>query len=188
MTQERAGAADAADCAVARRALLSDAPKAAGVFAVVCRDKRGREKWRDSAKNLVVNAGLNYLLDAGLSAATPITSWFLGLTDGTPTVAAGDTMSSHPGWAEVTAYDEAARQAWTEAGPSAQSITNTASPAVFTVSTNGTTIGGLFLTSVNTKGGTTGTLYSAAAFSAGDKSLDDGDTLTVTYTTSLSAS
>lgn len=183
-----AGASDHAASAAIRKALLADGLRVAGMFEIVCRDKHGREKWRDTAKNLVVNAGLNYLLDAGLSGGTPITSWFLGLTDGTPTVNAADTMGSHAGWVEVEDYDEAARQAWSEAGPSSQSITNSASPAVFTVSANGTTIGGLFLTSVNTKGGTTGTLYSAAAFSAGDKSLDDNDTLTVTYTTSLTAS
>jgi hypothetical protein len=59
---------------------------------------------------------------------------------------------------------------------------------VFTISANGTGIGGLFLTSSNSKGGTTGTLYAAAAFSAGNKTLDDNDVLSVTYTTSLTAS
>jgi hypothetical protein len=82
----------------------------------------------------------------------------------------------------VTAYDEAARQTWTDGGVSSQSVSNSASPATFTISTDGTTVGGLFLTSVSTKGGTTGTLYAAGAFSAGDKSLDDNDTLDVTAT------
>lgn len=186
--REQAGVSDLALSASVRKALLADGIKAAGYYEVVCRDRFGNEKWRDTAKNLVVNAGLNYLLDTGLSGAAQITSWFLGLTDGTPTAAAGDTASSHAGWTEVTAYDEAARQAWTEAGAASQSITNSASPAVFTIDTNATVIGGLFLTSLNTKGGTTGTLYSVAAFSAGDKTLDDNDTLTVTYTTSLTAS
>lgn len=171
-----------------RRAMFGEDAKAAGYFEIVCRDKHGNEKWRDTAKNLIVNAGLNYLLDAGLSGGTPVTSWFLGLTAGSPTIAAGNTMGSHAGWTEVTAYDEANRQAWSEAGPSSQSISNSGSPAVFTISANGTTIGGLFLTSSNTKGGTTGTLFSAAAFSAGNKLLDDNDTLTVTYTASLTAS
>jgi len=51
-----------------------------------------------------------------------------------------------------------------------------------------TTVGGAFLTSDNTKGGTTGTLFSAADFqSPGDRSVVNGDTLNVTYTFSLSA-
>jgi hypothetical protein len=66
-------------------------------------------------------------------------------------------------------------------------ITNSASPAAFTI--NGTTtVGGAFLISNSTKGGTTGTLFSAADFaSPGDRSVANGDTLNVTYTFSLDA-
>lgn len=145
------------------------------------------ELWRDVIENIVVNAGLNYLLDAGLSGGTPITSWFLGLTDGTPTVAAGDTMSSHAGWVEVTAYDESTREAWADGGVSSQSVSNSGSVATFTIGTDSTTVGGAFLTSGSAKSGTTGTLYAAGAFTAGDKSLDDGDTLDVTGTFTAAA-
>jgi hypothetical protein len=99
-------------------------------------------------------------------------------------------MSSHAGWTEVTAYSESTRPiatfaAATNANPSV--VTNTASKATFTM--NGTTtVGGAFLTSNNTKGGTTGTLFSAADFqSPGDRSVVSGDILSVTYTFSLSA-
>lgn len=138
------------------------------------------EIWRDVIENIVVNAGLDHLLDVTLSGGTQDTTWFVGLTDGTPTVAAGDTLASHAGWTEVTAYDETNRVAWTDGGVSSQSVSNSGSPAVFTISTNSTTVGGAFLAGVNT--GTSGTLYAAGAFTAGDKSLDDGDTLTVTAT------
>lgn len=141
----------------------------------------------DQIENIVVNVGLDHALDVTLSAATQITSWLLGLTDGTPTVAAGDTMASHAGWVEVTAYDEGTRPAWTDGGVSGQSVSNSASQARFTISTNGTTVGGAFLTSNNVKGGTTGTLYAAGAFSAGDKTLDDNDTLDVTATFTAAA-
>lgn len=154
---------------------------------IVCRDKHGNVKWRDHIDNIVVNAGLDYLLDAGLSGGTPVTSWYIGLLSDSPTVAAADTMSSHSGWTEVTAYDEANRQAWSEGGVSGQSISNSGNEATFTISTNGTDIGGAFLTSNNTKGGSSGTLYAAGAFSAGDKSLDDGDTLDVTCTATAAA-
>lgn len=159
---------------------LIEAARFGGHWEVVCRDKDGNEKWRDTIKNIVVNAGLNYLLDAGISAATQITSWFLLLLSASPTVAAADTMSSHSGWTEITAYDESTRQAYVDAGVSSQQLTNAASPAVFTISANGTNIGGAGLTSSSTKGGTTGTLYAAGAFTAGNKDLDDNDTLTVT--------
>jgi len=153
-----------------------------GLWRVVCRDPKGRIKWEDEIHNLVVNVGLDYLLDAGLSGGTQITSWFTGLTDGTPTIAAGDTMASHAGWVEVTAYNEANRPAWSDGGVSGQSVDNSASPATFTISTDNTTIGGAFLASNNTRGGTTGTLYAAGAFSAGDKTIDDNDTIDLTAT------
>jgi hypothetical protein len=99
-------------------------------------------------------------------------------------------MSSHAGWTEVTDYTEATRPAATfaaatNANPSV--VTNTASKAVFSI--NGTTtVGGAFLTSNNTKSGTTGTLFSAADFQApGDRSVVSGDVLNVTYQFSLTA-
>lgn len=157
-----------------------DGMKLGGRFTVVCKDVDGAERWREDVHNLVTNAGLDYALDAALSGGTPITAWYVGLINDAPTIAAGDTMASHAGWTEFTAYDEATREAWTEAGVSARTVTNAASVATFTISTNASVIAGAFLTSVNTKSGTTGTLFAAAAFSS-DKNADDGDTLEVTY-------
>jgi hypothetical protein len=49
-------------------------------------------------------------------------------------------------------------------------------------------VGGAFLISNNTKGGTTGVLFSASDFQApGDRSVVSGDTIVVTYTFSLDA-
>jgi hypothetical protein len=66
-------------------------------------------------------------------------------------------------------------------------ISNSASVAVFSI--NGTvTVAGAFLTSNNTKGGTTGILFSASDFqSPGDRAVVSGDTLNVTYQFSLDA-
>jgi len=99
-------------------------------------------------------------------------------------------MSSHAGWTEVTDYSQATRPAATfgtatTADPSV--IDNSGSVAAFSI--NGTTtVGGAFLTSDDTKSGTTGTLFSAADFEApGDRAVVNGDTLNVTYTFSLAA-
>ena len=153
-----------------------------GAWLITCRDKSGRIKWRDTIDNLVTNAGESYILDTGLSGGSPITSWFIGLTDGTPTVSEADTAASHAGWTEVTAYTEATREAFIDGGESGQSIDNSASVASYAINSDATTVGGAFLVSLSTKGGSTGTLYSAGAFSGGDKSVDDGDTLEVTAT------
>lgn len=151
-------------------------------------DKHGNLKWIEEFDNLVVNAGLDDSLDKHLKGSGYTAAWYVGLTDGTPTPAAGDTMSSHAGWAEVTAYDEAVRQTLTLGSVSSQSVDNSASKATFTISTNSTTIGGAFITNNSTKGGSTGTLYGVGAFTAGDKTLDDDDTLNVTVTLTASAS
>lgn len=151
-------------------------------------DPDGNLKWVDEFDNLVVNVGLDDSLDKHLKGSGYTAAWYVGLTDGTPTVAAGDTMASHVGWVEVTAYDEAVRQTLTLGAVSGQSVDNSASKAVFTISTDSTTIGGAFVTDSSTKGGSTGTLYGGGAFTAGDKSLDDNDTLNVTVTCTASAS
>jgi len=150
-----------------------------GVFKVWCYDKDGKLKWYDEAENLVVNAGLQHILDVTFTGATQVSTWYVGLTDGTPTVAAADTMSSHSGWTEVTAYSESTRPEYDETR-SGQSLSNSSSKASFSINATAT-VGGAFLTSNNTKGGTTGTLMCAAAFSGGDKSLSSGDTLNVQY-------
>jgi hypothetical protein len=149
------------------------------------RDKDGKIKWTVEEDNIVPNEGLDEILDKFYKGSSYTASHFVGLTDGTPTVNAADTMASAAGWSEVTAYDEGTRQAFTPGTVSSQSVDNSASKAVFTISTNGTTIGGGFLTTNNTKGGTSGELVSVVAFTAGDKSLDDGDTLSVTVTATM---
>ena len=144
--------------------------------------------WSEAFDNLVVNAGLDDSLDKHLKGSSYTAAWYVGLTDGTPTPNAADTMSSHAGWTEVADYDEAARQTLTLGSVSSQSVDNSGNEATFTISSNSTTIGGAFVTSDNTKSGSSGTLYGIGAFSAGDKTLDDDDTLQVTITCTASAS
>ena len=158
------------------------------LFVVECFDKFGNSKWKDTIKNLVVNVGLDDALDKYLKGSTYTAAHYVGLTDGTPTVAAADTMASHVGWTEVVAYDEAVRQTATWGSVSGQSVDNSASKAIFTISTNATTIGGCFLTTDDTKNGGAGTLYGGGAFTAGDKLLDDNDVLNVTVTATAAAS
>ena len=144
------------------------------------------DEW--TMENIVVNTGLDDLLDKRFKASTYTSADYVGLTDGTPTVAAGDTMSSHAGWSEVTAYSEGTREALTLGSISSASVDNSASKASFSISSDSTTIGGAFITTDNTKGGTSGILYGAGAFTAGDKGLDNGDTLNVTVTLTTAAS
>ena len=192
MLTDKSKAMDEVQCAVASGMGAADGVKGGGVFAIQCRDKDGNLKWESETHNLVVNVGLQdmnakYFTGSGYTAA-----WYLGVYGAAASnnPAASDTMSSHAGWTEVTAYSEATRPVCTfgvptTADPSVAS--NSGSPATFSI--NGTTtIGGAFLTTSSTKGGTTGTLFSAGDFaSPGDRSVVSGDTLTLTYTFSLDA-
>ena len=192
MTIEKTKATDVVSSGLTCNTKAGEGAKATGLFEIQCHDKDGNLKWEAQSKNLVVNVGLQYMAGSALTSVSQITTWYLGLygAGASNTPAAGDTMASHAGWTEVTAYSNANRVTATlvtatTANPSV--VTNTASPAVFNI--NGTTtVGGAFLTSENTKGGTTGTLFSAADFgSPGDRAVVNSDTLSVTYTFSLAA-
>lgn len=171
---------------------LKDSIKAGGVFHVQCHDAQGNLKWEVKEHNLVVNEGLQDMNTKYFTGSGYTATWYLGLYGAAASnnPAAGNTMASHAGWTEVTAYSQATRPqavfgTATTADPSV--ISNSGSPAVYTI--NGTTVvGGAFLTTSNTKGGTTGILFSAVDFSApGDRSVVANDTVTVTYTFSLDA-
>jgi hypothetical protein len=166
--------------------------KAGGVFKLTCTDKDGRLKWEAESPNLVVNTGLQYMNAQTFTGSGYTAAWYLGLYGAAASnnPAASDTMASHAGWTEVTEYTSATRPACvfgtpTTADPSV--ATNSASAATFTMNAT-TTVGGAFLTTNSTKGGTSGTLFSAADFeSPGDRSVASGDVLTLTYTFSLDA-
>jgi hypothetical protein len=192
MTIEKTKATDVVSGGLSCNTKAGEAAQATGQYHVECRDKDGNLKWTADSKNLVVNAGLQYMAGSALTSVTQITTWYLGLygAAASNTPAAGDTMASHAGWTEVVPYSNANRvtatlATATTANPSV--VTNSASPAVFNINATAT-VGGAFLTSSNTKSGSTGTLFSAADFgSPGDRSVVSGDTLSVTYTFSLQA-
>lgn len=190
MQNEEVKMSDATAALVQQNGGLVDSAKATGVYKIQCHDKDGNLKWEAESKNLVVNGGLQDMNAKYFTGSAYTAAWYLGLYGAAASnnPAAGDTMSSHAGWTENTTYSNANRPTCTFGTPTTANpsvATNSASPATFNI--NGTTtVGGAFLTSNNTKGGTTGTLYSAADFSSpGDRSVVNGDTLTVTYTLSL---
>lgn len=147
----------------------------------------GKVIWTDEFDNLVVNAGLDDSLDKHLKGSGYTAAWYVGLASSSPTFAAADTMGSHGGWTEVEDYDEATREALTLGTVSGQSVDNSASRAEFTINAT-VTVGGAFVTSVNTKGGTTGVLYGGGAFSGGNRAVVDNDVLRVTITATAAAS
>ena len=195
MSTEQSKAQDVVTASSIMRPSGADRARAGGVYTVTCVGADGVEKWTDTFHNLVVNQGLQdmnskYFKGAGYTAA-----WFLGLVTGPgsgTTFAAGDTIASHSGWTENTAYTtvggagvRAAVTFGTATTADPSVISNSAAPSAFTMTTNAQTIAGAFLCSVAT--GTSGILFSAGDFTGGDKIVDSGDILNVTYTFSLDA-
>ena len=190
MYNDKVKSQDVAASSLIAGGTASDSASAKGVYKVQCHDAQGNLKWEVEAPNLVVNEGLQDMNAKYFTGTTYTAAWYLGLygSGATNSPAAGNTMASHGSWTEVTDYSQATRPACTFGTPTTANpsvATNSASPASFSINAT-TVVGGAFLTTSNTKGGSTGILYSAADFSApGDRSVVSGDTLSVTYTLSL---
>lgn len=159
----------------------------AGTYHVQCHAFEGGPLlWEDTIENLVTTVGKNNMLDNQLSGSAYTAAWYLGLISNasyTTGPAVGDTMASHAGWTESSNYSQSTRvaAAFNSASAGSKSLS---SGAVFTANATDT-IKGCFLVNNSTKGGTTGTLYSAGLFTGGDQPVVSGNTLTVSYQATL---
>jgi hypothetical protein len=192
MLMNQAVSNDKIGAAITRTVGAVDKVAAGGAFKVTCIGVDGQVKWEENLKNLVVNVGLKDMNDKYFTGSAYTAAWYIGLYGAAASnnPAAGDTAASHAGWTEVVPYSNATRPAATFAAATTADpsvITNSASPASFSIDATAT-VGGAFLISDNTKSGSTGVLFSASDFAApGDRSVASGDTLNVTYTFSLDA-
>jgi hypothetical protein len=142
------------------------------------------DRW--STPNLIVDEGLNHILDVQFHGATQIATWYIGLFEANYTPVAGVTAATITSAStECTAYDESTRVEYNEAAPASKSITNSANKATFTFNAT-KTIYGAFLVSASAKSATTGKLFSAAQFGS-SKAVVDNDQLLVTYTINASS-
>jgi hypothetical protein len=181
---ETAKATDAQSASLVAGAGSTENMTIRGDYTVECFDAEGNLKWSEGFKNLVVTVGKNFMLDETFSGTNYSAAWYLGLVDGasSPTYNAADTMASHAGWSEFTSYSESTRPSPTWSSASAGSKATTATS--FSINGSGT-VAGAFMTTNNTKSGTTGTLFSAGNFSGGSRTVASGDTLNVTWTATL---
>ena len=155
--------------------------KIKGIYISDCFDKNGNLKWHDESTNIVTDTGITHIMGRGLTTGiTETADWYIGLIGTSATnVSDTHTMGAHTGWTETTEYSEDTRPEWTKT-LSGQTVGNTGNKATFTLQVDGTTIGGAFISSSNTAGGTSGILMSAAAFGS-NKTGDSGDKLEVSY-------
>jgi len=153
------------------------------------RDISLEEKWTDVIHNVVATVGKNLALDSIFSTVSyTVTGPFLGLTQGSPSPVAADTMGSHGGWVEAGGSN-----APTYTSPrktitfSAASAGSKASTGTYTYAITGSgTVGGGFMVygsgAVSTIDNTSGILLSCGAFTQGNKTVGNGDAITATYT------
>jgi hypothetical protein len=192
--QDKLDAQAVVDAAVIRPGGISEQAQARGFFTAICYDKDGNEKWRDTFENVVTTVGKNLALDTYLAgSAYTVTGPYMGLISSTSfsAVAAADTMASHSGWLEAglanapTYTGNRKTAVWSSASAGAKALSAALSFAI----TGSGTVKGAFIVygtgAVNTKDDTNGTLYSAGLFTGGDKTVANGDTVNVSYTTSL---
>jgi len=167
-----------------------------GRFECECYDKDGNLKWTDGFDNLITTAGKQMLLN-NLRQTFTWSAAHLGLissdTYSAPVI--GDTMTAHSTWKEclansaVTVPNIAARGVMSFGAPTlnGNNVDMAASAVQFTIQNNGGACQGAFVVINGTSaiGNTTGTLFSAGAFSGGAKTVAVSDTLNVTYTATL---
>jgi hypothetical protein len=108
-----------------------------------------------------------------------VANWYIGLYEGNYTPVSTDVMSTFPTLStECSAYDEATRQLFQGGSISAGTVNNFLAKAEFTSNANKTIYGG-FISSVSSKGATSGVLLSAVKF-ASPKTFSAGDVLRAT--------
>lgn len=157
-----------------------------GRYSVVCRDRFGREKWREDFDNVVTTVGKGDFLDKYLKGSAYTQTVRMGLK-GSGSAAAGDTQASHAGWLEVglanaPTYTGNRKDVVMGAASAGSSV----SPVqAFAITSTGT-VAGCFINNGGsaTKDDTTGILFSAGDFSVA-RGVANGDTVNVTYTLSV---
>lgn len=180
---------------IARNVGIAECAAAAeGFYTAQCFDKAGKLKWEDKIENVVCDQGVQAMLTNALKGSAYTAANYMGLISATSYVSvpvAANTMASHATWVEAVAGICAARVAPTLGTASGRSLATSSAASFAIVGTE--TIKGCFLAikdaagvaPTSVVGNTSGALWSAGLFSGGDKAVASGDTLNITYTTSL---
>lgn len=173
---------EAASATLVRRGDVVEGMEVVGHYRLECVGPDGEVKWVEEFDNLVTTLGKNLILDTFLAGSAYTASLKFGLK-GAGSAAAGDTMASHAGWSEITAYSGNRPTPAFSAASGGSKATSAAS--AFSI-TGPATVAGLILISggTTTPGNTTGTLVSAGDFAA-SRGVDNGDTLNASYSLAL---
>lgn len=199
MERESANAKSITDASVVRGGGAIEKAEAHGRYFVECFDKDGNLKWADEIENVVCQDGKNAVLTNAFKGSSYSATLRMGLITSTGYSAPADTntaaniatTASGNGWEEAPTGTCASRSTPTMGTASAGSLATSSNVAFSIVGTD--IIKGVFMLITSsagvapssTVGNTSGALWSAGVFSGGDKNVGNGDTLNVSYTTSL---
>jgi len=168
-------AKDKATATVDMKTIATGVMTFSGMWKMDCFDKNNNLKWSELNKNMIVDEGLNHILNVQFHNETQVHPWYV-LLKGAGAVLAADDLTSQANWTEFTDYS-GDRQEYVEGLSSSESMANSAA-AVFPITGAGT-VAGAGLASVNT--GTGGVLFAAVDFGS-SRTVANGDTINVTYT------
>jgi hypothetical protein len=196
---EKVNIQDQATASVQRGAGHNELLEVHGHYEVKCFGPNGELKWEDVIDNVVCTEGrqanLQHFLKGSAYTASQVMGLIGNVTYSAPvagnTAGAIATSGSANNWNESTSGVSATRQTPAFANASGGSIT-LSSNASFSI-TGTDTINGVFVlcrssagvAPTTTVGNTSGAIWSAGAFTGGAKAVTSGDTLSVTYTSTL---
>lgn len=175
--KSKLGMRDFAEAQVNYNPGLKEGMRFMGQFMAECYDKDGNLKWVERGRNLVVNEGLDHVLNVVFHGSSQVSPWYIGVKTASGGITATDVLSAHGGWTEFTSYT-GTRKEYVESASSGQSIDNSGSPASFSITGSGT-VAGAFVCSVTS--GNAGVLFCCSDFTV-TRTVDSGDTVNVTYT------
>ena len=168
----------------ARKTLLSKAK-------ALRRTLRGMEEQKsadDTFKNIVTTVGKNDMLDKYLAGSAYTAVPRMGLK-GTGTAVIGDTQASHAAWLEqglANAPVYTGNRPAPSLSAAAAGVKSTSAAVTFAITSSGTVFGAFInMNGSATKDDTTGILFSAGDFTGGSKAVTNGDSLSVTYSMTL---
>jgi len=196
---EKASAMDSNAATVARGGGNLETCSAHGVYVATCLNRDGAIKWREVIDNVVCTEGKNLCLDVLLNGADyTVTGAYMGLISSVSftQVQASDTAAQINGsnqWREAGIGSDfplytAPRKicVWSAAASGAKQLS---SPLSFSIVTTGGTVEGCFIIlgsgATSSIGDSAGVLWSAGVFSSGAKSVGPGDSIQISYSTSL---
>lgn len=164
-----------------------------GRYRMECVGADGKIKWVEEFDNVVATVGKDLALDTILAGSSySVTGPYMGLISSVSWIAvsASDTMASHSGWLEAgstnapTYTSPRPTCAWAAASGGSKALSAALS---FAITSTGTVEGAFIVYgsgAVSTIGNTSGTLFSAGAFSGGAQPVVNGNTLVVSYSVS----